>query len=145
MPGPQHARMSRPELERTIVSYASADYPYMAREHAVRAALRYNELLAQGLENGPLQTAITTIAGKLLVAMPAAPADLSGLTDAQLASLADSLELAFWDYHRRTYALGAAHEVWVKRGTEPSASDYLNTFLALANYVRAGRGLSAIP
>ena len=144
MPGPQHARMSRPEVDRLIVAYASATYPFDVREYAVRAAHSYNELLASPLDEQGFESAVSTLNDKLAVAMPAVPADLSALTDAQAVALADALELAQWDFHRRCNAMGYTHQFWVRRGGVPTSAQYLAMFYRIANFSRTMRGLPNI-
>lgn len=144
MAGPQHSRMTRPELERLVVSYASAAYPFEIREKAVQAVLDFNELQTSKLDENGFDSAVAVLAAKLDVAMPSVAADLSTLNDAQLVALADSLELAQWDFQRRSHALNYTHQFWRQRGTVPTAAQYRDMFLRIANYMRAARGLSAV-
>lgn len=144
MPGPQHSRMSRSEVDRLIIAYASASYPYDVREYAVRAAHAFNDLAATPLDEAGFEVAVGTLHDKLVVAMPSVPVDLSTLSDAQAVTLADSLELAQFDFHRRTNAMGYNHQFWQRSGVAPSAAQYLGMFYKIANFTRAVRGLPPI-
>lgn len=144
MPGPQHSRMGRAELERLIVGYASADYPFVFREYAVRAVLFFNGLQTTKLTEQGFENAVIVMADKLNVSMPAVPADLSALSDAELVTLADSLELALWDFHRRANALQYCGSFWASAASPPTAVQFRDMFIRLANYARGARGLSPI-
>lgn len=144
MPGVQHSRMPRADIERLILAYASADYPYSVKEYAVRAALAFNDLLDAPLDEQGFETAVSTLHAKLNVVMPAVPADLASLSDAQAVALADALELAQWDFHRRTNAMGYNQQFWQRRGIAPTAAQYLAMFYKIANFTRGGRGLPNI-
>lgn len=145
MPGPQHSRMTRTELDRLVISYASSSYPFEIREKAVQAVLSFNDLQTTKLDENGFDAAVVALAAKLGVTMPTVPADLTTLDDAQIVALADAMELAQWDFQRRAHALNYTQTFWQQRApTVPTSLQYRDMFLRIANYMRAVRGLSAV-
>lgn len=146
MAGPQHARMTRADLESAIVRYSRESYPHDVAEEAIKHILFFNNLQTTPLDDATLETYVDVLTGKLNVTQPTVPADLVALTDAQAIALADSLELAGWDYKRRTNALQATHSFYVKAkeatGAVPTIAQYRDTFLWMANKARSRRGLA---
>lgn len=142
MPGIQHSRLTRQRVDELIVQYASASYPFDVREYAVRTALSFNELQTTPLSETAFEAAVTTLHAKLIVAMPTVPVDLATLSDAEAVALADALELAQWDFNRRTAAMGFNLQYWQKRGVVPTAGQYLDMFYRVANFARGVRSLT---
>jgi hypothetical protein len=140
--------LSRIQLKDAIRRYAFSDNPFNVRPIAINAVNDFNELLLAPLDEAGFDSAVQTMAGKLDVAQPAIPADLETLTDDQLRALAQSLELAEWDYHRRNACLAENHRFWKTRkltaNVVPTASQYLAMLLRMMNYVRAKRGLAPV-
>lgn len=148
MAGVNYARMSRAEVEKALLGIAASTWPHDVPEYAIRGILAFNEMQATGLSTANFASYVTTLAAYLDVPMPAVPADLSALNDAQLRTLAASMDLAFWDFVHRGNALGYCQQYWRKHvdagGTPPTILQYRDMFLTVANYTRARRGLAAL-
>jgi hypothetical protein len=142
------SRLPREQVEQAVIRMSFDDRAAMSRRMAIVTVLDFNDLAATKLVDSNFDTAVTTIAGKLSVAVPSVPADLATLSDAQLVALAASMALAEADYQDRIEALAECKRYWTtiveSGGTAPTSTTYLNRLLALMNYVRAARGLSAV-
>ena len=140
-----YTRLPRAQVLDAVVRMSFEDRANDVRPIAIRAVNDYNEIAATPMDEAAFNSAVQTMVGVLDTAMPSVPADLSALTDAQLAALANALSLAEWDWMMRVRLLGENHRYWVRRGTQPAAATYLAMWKTMANYVRAKRGLTAIP
>lgn len=157
MPGTDYSRQSAAEQEKAILGLSASTWPWDVRESAMRGILSFNEIQVDAIKAGRAGTVVsvgnfaaytTTLAGYLNVPMPAVPADLSGLKDAERLALAQALDLAFWDWLRRKNALDTAlvyyRQVVSAGGAAPTITAFRDTFLGIANSVRAQRGLPDI-
>lgn len=144
----QFARLTRPKVDEHILRYAQDYREAEVRSVAISAVNDFASISATQIDESTFSTYVQSMAGKLDVAMPSVPADLSTLTDAQAVALADSLELADWDYRRRTQQVGENYRYWLRQKelgrTPPAAAAYIAMYLTLINYVRAKRGLAAV-
>lgn len=146
MPGVDYDRMSRPEVVRALLGLAASSWPHDVPEYAIRGILALNGMLAAPMDDDTFAGAVTTLRGYLDVPMPDVPADLDTLDDAQLRTLTAAMELAYWDFHRRSNALGFTEQLWRRRvehttPQRPTLVTYRDTFLKLANAIRSRRGL----
>ncbi len=145
MPGPHYERMTRPEVERALLGLAGSTWPHDVPEYAIKGVLAFNSMQTKAISTGNFASYVATLASYLDVSMPAVPADLATLDDAQLRALAADMELAYWDFHRRSNALSYTHQYWRKHvdagGTPPTILQYRDFFLSTANTIRAVRGL----
>lgn len=139
-------RLTRPDVEARILRMLQDGREHEHRLEAIQAVNNLQTLLAAAnkLNEQALENAVISVAGKLDVPIPAVPADLSTLDLAQLVALAQQMELAEWDYYKRTAALSQTFAYWRARGTAPTPTTYEAMFLRMANYMRAKRGLAAI-
>lgn len=158
MPGTDYTRMDRAAREKTLLGIAASTWPWDIQETAQRGILGYNDLFALAKSSGQnavstvtwanFKTYVTTLAGYLNVTMPVVPEDLNTLSDAQLLTLLQSMELAFWDWNRRVNALNNTLQFYrqaVTAGvTPPAIIVFRDTFLDFANASRAARGLTAL-
>lgn len=140
-----YTRLPRAQVQDAVVRMSFEDRANDVRSIAIRAVNDYNELAAQAMDEAAFNNAVVIMVGVLDTSMPSVPADLAALSDAELAALANSLELAEWDWMMRIRLLGENHRYWVRRASQPSAATYLAMWKTMANYVRAKRGLAAIP
>jgi len=139
-----YARVSRAVALDAIQRMSFEDRANDVRSIAIDAVNDYHDIAPAVLSEASFNAAVVTMVAKLDTAMPAVPANLDGLSDAQVAALANSLELAEWDWRQRVRLLRENHRYWVRRGTNPDAGTYLAMWQTMANYVRSKRGLTAI-
>lgn len=144
MPGTQFDYLEREPLIKHILQQAGHTYPWDARNNAVSAVVRLSEMQEAPFNSATLNAAVSQLAGYLTVTMPTLPADLTAESDEDLRTLAADLELAAWDWNRRVNAVEYTFTYYSNASTPPSASDFKDTFLLVANYARAARGLSAL-
>jgi hypothetical protein len=142
------SRLPREQVEQAVIRMSFDDRAVLSRRMAIQTVLDFNDLAGTKLTDTTFDTAVTTIAGKLSVALPSVPADLATLNDAQLVALAASMTLAEADYQDRIEALAECKRYWTtivnSGGTAPTTATFLATLLSMMNYVRAARGLSAV-
>lgn len=145
-----YTRATRAEVERDIILMASDARVENVRRTAIQAMVRYNDLLPQSLTEAQFNSAVPNLVGLLTVAIPATPADFSTLTDAQAIALAQSHELATWDYQTRAEQVYQVEAFYQKLGFggQTNASTNIGTIratlLTFMNYARAARGLGAL-
>jgi hypothetical protein len=145
-----YTRLSRAEIERDIILMASDARVENVRRTAIQAMVRYNDLLPTSLTEAQFSSAVPNLVGLLSVAIPATPADLSALTDAQAVALAEAHELATWDYQTRAEQLYQVEAFYQKLGFGGQANAATNigtiraTLVTFMNYARAARGLAAL-
>ena len=146
MAGVDYTRMSRAEVERAVLGLAASTWPNDVPEYAIRAILAFNDMQAAAVSTANFASYVTTLSAYLDVPMPDVPADLSELSDAEMVELAGDIELAYWDFHRRSNALGYTQQYWRKHveagGTPPTILQYRDFFLTTANTIRERRGLT---
>lgn len=140
-----YSRLPRAQVRDAVIRMSFEDRANDVRSIAIRAVNDYNELAATPMDEDAFETAVLVMVAKLDTAMPTVPADLDTFSDQQLATLANSLALAEWDWMMRNRVLGENHRYWVRRASQPTPTEYLAHWRTLANYVRAKRGLTAIP
>lgn len=140
-----YTRLPRAPVLDAVIRMSFEDRANDVRAIAIGAVNDYNDVAATPLDETAFTNAVLTMVSKLETPMPSVPADLTQLTDGELADLANSLALAEWDWRMRVRLLGENHRYWVKRASQPSAAVYLAHWRTMANYVRAVRGLAAIP
>lgn len=144
MPGKRHDELSREQLERDVLAYASETYPWDNKAEAIRGALVVHRLRANPFTPAQFLQAAGILAAKLEVTMPTLPADWRNLSDGDLVTLADSFELAQWDWVVRKGTLRKCEEYFETVGAIANDTDFRDLFLDIANNIRAERGLSAI-
>lgn len=142
------ARLTRANVDAAIIRYAASDRAFDVRPTAVTAVNAFASITPSQIDEATFEGYVLSMAGKLDVAVPAVPADLATLTDAQARTLAGQLELADWDWHRRLASVNENWTYWVRQialgRAAPSATVYVNMLLRIMNYVRSKRGLAAV-
>lgn len=141
-----YAKLPRAQVEAAVLRMSFEDRATDVRSMAIRAVNAYHkEVAAQPLDEATFNAAVLTMVSVLDTAMPSVPNDLATLSDSALATLANSLDLAEWDWRQRLRIMEENHAYWVRRATQPTAAVYLAMWKTMVNYVRAKRGLAAIP
>lgn len=143
------SRLDRAEVNRRILTMLQDGRVHEHRFIAINAVNQFNALIVNKLDTTAFNASVVEIASRLDVAIPAVPADLDSLTNAQAVALAQQMELAEWDYYKRSDCLSQCFQYWrtlatANTPTIPTSAQYLNTWLSMMNYVRAKRGLSAL-
>lgn len=139
-----YARVSRAVAVDAITRMSFEDRANDVRAIAIGAVNDYHDIAPVELDETAFNAAVVTMVSKLDTAMPSVGSDLSALSDQQIATLANSLELAEWDWRMRVRLLRENHRYWLRRGSHPDAATYLAMWKTMANYVRSKRGLTAI-
>lgn len=139
-----YARVSRAVAVDAIQRMSFEDRANDVRSIAIRTVNDYHDIASAAMTEAQFNNAVLTVVAKLDTAMPTVAANLDALSDVQIATLANSLELAEWDWRMRVRLLGENHRYWVRRASNPDAGTYLAMWQTMANYVRSKRGLTAI-
>jgi hypothetical protein len=142
------SRLTRAQVDQYIIRFAQDDRPFEVRPVAIQAVNDFADISPAQIDEDAFAAHVVSMVAKLDVAIPAVPADLGTLSEAQARTLAGQLELAEWDYRRRVQALADNHRYWVRQlaldRAAPNAAAYLAMLLKLMNYVRNKRGLAAV-
>lgn len=146
MAGPRYdLETDTKQLKRDVKALASDSYPYEAKMRALRAALVVNRLRQNPFTMTEFLQVAGNLAAKLQITMPqVTDQDLDTYTHDQLVALAQNLELYQWDWSVRIRALDITREYFEEVGSITNDADFLNFFRAIANNIRADRGLTAI-
>lgn len=138
--------MNLDQLRDHISRYDNNRYDLDYRKIAIDYAHHFNRLQTTKLTTAQFQTAVTALAGVLQVTKPAVPNGyaLKNIAHSAAVALADSLELAEWDWNKRLEAMESTYKFYAIAASPPSSNNWLDMFKDTANYMRTLRGLPDI-